>query len=173
MMPIVARASEVVLRIVPGTLREASYALGASQWRTVWNVVLPTARSGLATAVVLAMARGIGETAPVLLVAGYTKELNPNPFSGPQTSLPLFIYNAPILATTAAYVDAASGPASCWSSWCWRSSRSPGGSAARPRGADQAAAAAAGPAGSADMRARGARRPGPPWPATPRIGRTR
>ncbi len=56
--------------------------------------MLPTARSGLATAVVLAMARGIGETAPVLLVAGYTKELNANPFSGPQTSLPLFIYNA-------------------------------------------------------------------------------
>ena len=94
MMPIVARASEVVLRIVPGALREASYALGSSQWRTCWNVVLPTARSGLATAVVLAMARGIGETAPVLLVAGYTKEMNANPFSGPQTSLPLFIYNA-------------------------------------------------------------------------------
>src|SRR5262245_7259806 len=92
MMPIVARASEVVLRIVPGALREASYALGSSQWRTVWNVVLPTARSGLATAVVLAMARGIGETAPVLLVAGYTKEMNANPFSGPQVSLPLFIW---------------------------------------------------------------------------------
>ncbi len=82
-MPIVARASEVVLRIVPGTLREGSYALGGSQWRTVRDVILPTARSGLATAVVLAMARGIGETAPVLLVAGYTKELNANPFAGP------------------------------------------------------------------------------------------
>ncbi len=70
MLPIVTRASETVLRIVPGTLREASYALGGSQWRTVLFVVLPTARSGLATAVVLAMARGIGETAPVLLVAG-------------------------------------------------------------------------------------------------------
>jgi phosphate transport system permease protein len=104
MMPIVARASEVVLRIVPGALREASYALGSSQWRTVWNVVLPTARSGLATAVVLAMARGIGETAPVLLVAGYTKELNANPFSGPQTSLPLFIYNAVHVFGTSAYV---------------------------------------------------------------------
>jgi phosphate transport system permease protein len=104
MMPIVARASEVVLRIVPGALREASYTLGSSQWRTVWNVVLPTARSGLATAVVLAMARGIGETAPVLLVAGYTKELNANPFSGPQTSLPLFIYNAVHVFGTSAYV---------------------------------------------------------------------
>ena len=105
MMPIVARASEVVLRIVPGALREASYALGSSQWRTVWNVVLPTARSGLATAVVLAMARGIGETAPVLLVAGYTKELNADPFSGPQTSLPLFIYNAAHVLGTPAYVE--------------------------------------------------------------------
>lgn len=104
MMPIVARASEVVLRIVPGSLREASYALGSSQWRTVWSVVLPTARSGLATAVVLAMARGIGETAPVLLVAGYTKEMNANPFSGPQTSLPLFIYNAVHIFGTKDYI---------------------------------------------------------------------
>ncbi len=93
MLPIVARASEVVIRLVPGTLTEASYALGASQWRTVWNVILPTARSGLATAVVLAMARGIGETAPVLIVAGFTKELNGNPFSGPQVSLPLYVWN--------------------------------------------------------------------------------
>jgi phosphate transport system permease protein len=92
MLPIVTRASETVLRIVPGTLREASYALGGSQWRTVLMVVLPTARSGLATAVVLAMARGIGETAPVLLVAGYARNFNWNPFNGWQTSLPLYIY---------------------------------------------------------------------------------
>ncbi len=102
-MPIVARASEVVLRIVPGTLREASYALGSTQWRTVLGVVLPTARSGLATAVVLAMARGIGETAPVLLVAGYTKELALNPFGGPQASLPLFIFNAVHVFATPRY----------------------------------------------------------------------
>ena len=105
MMPIVARASEVVLRIVPGTLREAAYAMGASQWRTILGVILPTARSGLATAVVLAMARGIGETAPVLLVAGYTKELNFNPFSGPQTSLPLLIFNAVHIFGTPDYVE--------------------------------------------------------------------
>jgi phosphate transport system permease protein len=101
MLPIVTRASETVLRIVPGTLREASYALGGSQWRTVLMVVLPTARSGLATAVVLAMARGIGETAPVLLVAGYARGINANPFKGWQTSLPLFIYNeiqSPVVA---------------------------------------------------------------------------
>jgi phosphate transport system permease protein len=92
MMPIVARASEVVIRLVPGTLREAAFALGSSQWRTVLNVVLPTARAGLATAVVLAMARGIGETAPVLVVSGVTKEMNLNPLHGPQVSLPLFIW---------------------------------------------------------------------------------
>jgi phosphate transport system permease protein len=93
MMPIICRASEVVIRLVPGTLREASYALGGSQWRTVWNVILPTARSGLATATVLAMARGIGETAAVLFTAGFTKTLNVNPLSGPQINLPLFIWN--------------------------------------------------------------------------------
>jgi phosphate transport system permease protein len=92
MLPIVTRASEAVLRIVPGTLREASYALGGSQWRTVLRVVLPTARSGLSTAVVLAMARGIGETAPALLVAGYANGYNYNAFKGWQTSLPLYIY---------------------------------------------------------------------------------
>lgn len=106
MMPIIARASEVVLRLVPGTLREASYALGSSQWRTTWNVILPTARSGLSTAVVLGMARGIGETAPVLIVAGVTKELNFNPISGPQMNLPLFIWDfVHIEGTTQGYID--------------------------------------------------------------------
>jgi phosphate transport system permease protein len=93
MMPIIVRSAEVVIRLVPGTLREASYALGGSQWRTAWNVILPTARSGLVTAVVWAMARGIGETAPVLLTAGFTNDLNLNPFSGPQINLPLYIWN--------------------------------------------------------------------------------
>ncbi len=93
MLPTVTRASEVVLRVVPGTLREASFALGASQWRTVWKVILPTARSGLSTAVVLAMARGFGETAPVILVAGYNIHMNANPFSGWQSTLTTVIYN--------------------------------------------------------------------------------
>jgi phosphate transport system permease protein len=92
MLPIITRASEVVLRLVPGTLREAAYALGSSQRRVVWNVVLPTARSGLTTAVVLGMARGIGETAPVLIVSGLTNEINVNPLQGPQVSLPLYIW---------------------------------------------------------------------------------
>lgn len=89
MLPIIIRAADVVIRLVPGSLREASYALGASQWRTVWTVVLPTARSGLTTAVILGTARGIGETSPVLLTAGFTADLNTSPLKGPQVSLPL------------------------------------------------------------------------------------
>ncbi|MGN6219393.1 MAG: phosphate ABC transporter permease PstA [Microbacterium sp.] len=93
MLPIVIRASDVVLRLVPGNLREASYALGAGRWRTVWRVVLPTARSGLVTAVILGTARGIGETSPVLLTAGVTAVLTFNPFSGPMISLPLQVFD--------------------------------------------------------------------------------
>jgi phosphate transport system permease protein len=89
MLPIIVRAADVVLRLVPGTLKEASYAVGSSHWRTVWHVVLPTARSGLTTAVILGAARGIGETSPVLLTAGFTAALNFNPFAGPMVSLPL------------------------------------------------------------------------------------
>ncbi|MGW1539959.1 phosphate ABC transporter permease PstA [Streptomyces sp. NPDC002309] len=89
MLPIIIRAADVVIRLVPSSLREASYALGAGQWRTVWTVVLPTARSGLTTAVILGTARGIGETSPVLLTSGYAAGLNANPLSGPQVSLPL------------------------------------------------------------------------------------
>ncbi|MGW2044042.1 phosphate ABC transporter permease PstA [Streptomyces sp. NPDC001858] len=89
MLPIVIRASDVVIRLVPGTLREASYALGTSRWRTVWHVVLPTSRSGLTTAVILGTARGVGETSPVLLTAGFTAELNTDPLKDPMVSLPL------------------------------------------------------------------------------------
>ena len=89
MLPIIIRSADLVLRLVPGNLREASAALGAPRWRTVWHVVLPTARSGLATAVILGTARGIGETSPVLLTAGYTTYLNTNPLHGPMVSLPL------------------------------------------------------------------------------------
>lgn len=89
MLPIIIRSADVVLRLVPGNLREASAALGAPQWRTVRHVVLPTARSGLATAIILGVARGVGETAPVLLTAGFTSTLNVNPVKGPMVSLPL------------------------------------------------------------------------------------
>lgn len=89
MLPIIIRSADVVLRLVPGNLREASAALGSSQWRTVWHVVLPTARSGLTTSVILGVARGVGETAPVLLTAGFTSTMNMNPAKGPMVSLPL------------------------------------------------------------------------------------
>ncbi|RHA42687.1 phosphate ABC transporter permease PstA [Cellulomonas rhizosphaerae] len=92
MLPIMVRSSDVVLRLVPGTLKEASYALGAGQLRTVWQVVLPTTRSGLTTAVILATARGIGETSPVLLTSGFTAAMNTNPTQGPMVSLPLAIF---------------------------------------------------------------------------------
>jgi phosphate transport system permease protein len=94
MLPIIARAADVVLRVVPGGLREASLALGASRWRTVWHVVLPTARPGLATALILGVARGIGETSPVLLTSGASSFLVANPFTGSMNSLPLFIFSA-------------------------------------------------------------------------------
>ncbi|UFS59212.1 phosphate ABC transporter permease PstA [Subtercola endophyticus] len=93
MLPIMIRASDVVLRLVPGNLREASYALGSTRWHTVWSVVLPTARSGIVTAVILATARGIGETSPVLLTSGITAVMNVNPFEGPMISLPLQVFD--------------------------------------------------------------------------------
>jgi phosphate transport system permease protein len=91
-IPIICRASDVVLSLVPGGLTEASYALGGNQWRTVWRVTLPTARSGLATAVILGAARAIGETAPVLLTAGATLVINYNPAKNAMMSLPLLAY---------------------------------------------------------------------------------
>jgi phosphate transport system permease protein len=92
MLPIIARASDVVLRVVPGTLREASLGLGASRWATVWHVVLPTARPGLATALILGIARGIGETSPVLITSGVTSYTNWDPTNGVMMSMPLYIY---------------------------------------------------------------------------------
>ena len=92
MLPIMIRASDVVFRLVPNTLKEASLGLGASHFRTVWTVVLPTSRSGLMTAIILATARGIGETSPVLLTAGFTSSMNTNPTSGPMPSLPLNVF---------------------------------------------------------------------------------
>lgn len=92
MLPIIVRSAEVVLRIVPGNLREASEATGAPMWRTVWHVVLPTAKSGLVNAVILGVARGVGETAPVLLVSGVTSTMNKNPQSNPMMSLPLAVF---------------------------------------------------------------------------------
>jgi phosphate transport system permease protein len=93
MIPIIARSAEVVLRVVPGGLREAGLALGASHWQTVRRVVIPTARSGLATALILGIARCAGETAPLLIVSGASTYFNANPTKEPMNSLPLFIYS--------------------------------------------------------------------------------
>ena len=92
MLPTVTRTAEVVLRLVPGGLREASLALGGGEWATVRKVVLPTARSGLLTAVILGVARIVGETAPLILTSLGNTSFNANPFKGKQDALPLFIF---------------------------------------------------------------------------------
>ena len=93
MMPIVVRASEEMLKLVPADLREASYALGIPRWRTILSVVLPAASAGLTTGIILAVARVTGETAPLLLTAFGFDAIHTNPFSGPQSGLPLFVFN--------------------------------------------------------------------------------
>lgn len=92
MLPTVTRTVDVVLRLVPDGLREASLALGASRARTVWSVVLPTARTGVTTAVILGIARVAGETAPLLFTSFGAITMNADPFSQPQESVPLFVY---------------------------------------------------------------------------------
>lgn len=91
-LPTVTRTAEVVLRLVPGGLREASLALGGTEWRTTSRVVLPTSRSGLVTAVILGVARVIGETAPLILTVGGAFVMNWNPLEGKQDSLPYFVF---------------------------------------------------------------------------------
>ena len=92
MIPVVVRSSEEVLKLVPNELREASYALGVPKWRTVVKVVLPTALAGLGTAVTLAIARVIGETAPLLVTVGITNATNNDPFDGRMATLPVYAY---------------------------------------------------------------------------------
>jgi phosphate transport system permease protein len=92
MLPTVTRTAEVVLRLTPGGLREASLALGGGEWATVRRIILPTARAGLITAVILGIARIIGETAPLILTSLGNTSYNSNPFRGKQDALPLFIY---------------------------------------------------------------------------------
>lgn len=92
MLPTITRTVEVVLRLVPDGLREASLAMGASRARTVWSVVFPTARTGMTTAVVLGIARIVGETAPLLFTSFGFDLMNADPFHGAQESLPFFVY---------------------------------------------------------------------------------
>jgi phosphate transport system permease protein len=92
MLPIVVRASEEMIKLVPSSLREASYALGIPRWKTILRVVLPSASAGITTGVTLAIARVTGETAPLLLTAFGADSINTDPFKGPQSALPLFVF---------------------------------------------------------------------------------
>jgi phosphate transport system permease protein len=94
MIPTIARTSEEVLNLIPNDLREAGVALGGTQWRTVAMIVLPAAKSGLVTAVILGVARIAGETAPLLLLTGGGDKVNPNAFNGPLGSLPYYIWKS-------------------------------------------------------------------------------
>ncbi|MGZ4114353.1 MAG: phosphate ABC transporter permease PstA [Actinomycetota bacterium] len=94
MIPIVVRSTEEMLKLVPADLREASYALGTPKWKTITLVVLPAAASGISAGIILAVARIIGETAPLLIIAGTTTALNTNLFSGRMMTLPVFAYSS-------------------------------------------------------------------------------
>ena len=94
MIPVVVRSTEEMLKIVPNELREAAFALGTPKWRTITKVVIPTSIAGIASGITIAIARVIGETAPLLIIAGLTTGLNLNPFSGRMTTLPVFAYNS-------------------------------------------------------------------------------
>ena len=91
MMPVVLRSTEEMLKLVPDELREASYALGVPKWKTILKVVIPTAFGGIITGVMLGLARVIGETAPLLILVGYSKNINTNPFDGFMGALPTMI----------------------------------------------------------------------------------
>ncbi|MFI0433083.1 MAG: phosphate ABC transporter permease PstA [Candidatus Nanopelagicales bacterium] len=93
MVPVIVRTTEEMLRIVPMDLREASLALGIPKWVTILRIVLPTALGGIITGVMLAVARVAGETAPLLLTTFLSQSMNWNPFSGPQASLPTFVWD--------------------------------------------------------------------------------
>ena len=93
MVPVIVRTTEEMLKIVPDELREASYALGIPKWKTIAKIVIPTALSGILTGIMLALARVMGETAPVLVLAAYAPFINYNLFDGPMASLPLMMVN--------------------------------------------------------------------------------
>ncbi|MEU3627722.1 phosphate ABC transporter, permease protein PstA [Amycolatopsis coloradensis] len=93
MIPVVVRSSEEMLRIVPDDLREASYALGVPKWKTIMKIVLPTALSGIIGGIMMALARVMGETAPLLVLVGYSAYVNWDIFGGEQAALPLLMNN--------------------------------------------------------------------------------
>ncbi|MCU1420197.1 MAG: pstA [Mycetocola sp.] len=109
MIPVVVRSSEEMLRLVPNELREAAFALGVPKWLTILKVVLPTSIAGITTGVMLAIARVIGETAPLLVAAGFTSNMNYSPLEGRMQSLPVFVYSSYVSQGTdaQAYLDRA------------------------------------------------------------------
>jgi phosphate transport system permease protein len=92
MLPVVVRSTEEMLKLVPNELREASYALGIAKWKTIVRIVVPTALPGIISGILLSIARVIGETAPVLVLVGYSRAINFDLFNGNMASLPLLIY---------------------------------------------------------------------------------
>ena len=105
MIPTVVRSTEEMLKIVPNELREASFALGVRRWRTILKVVIPTAISGIASGVTLAIARVIGETAPILVTAGIASQINMNVFANWMSTLPTFIYYQILTPTSPTNID--------------------------------------------------------------------
>jgi phosphate transport system permease protein len=93
MLPVVVRSTEEMLRLVPDELREASYALGVAKWKTIVWIVFPIAMPGILSGILLSVARVIGETAPVLVLVGYSRSINVDIFNGNMASLPLLIYS--------------------------------------------------------------------------------
>jgi phosphate transport system permease protein len=93
MIPVVVRSSEEMLKLVPNELREAAYALGVPKWLTILKIVIPTSIAGITTGITLAIARVIGETAPLLIVAGFTASMNYDLFSERMMSLPVYVFN--------------------------------------------------------------------------------
>ena len=91
MLPVVLRSTEEMLKLVPDSLREASYALGVPKWKTIAKVVIPTAFGGISTGVMLGLARVMGETAPLLILVSYAVGINYNPFSDTMGALPTMI----------------------------------------------------------------------------------
>ena len=94
MLPVVVRSTEEMLKLVPDELREASYALGVPKWKTIVRIVVPTALPGMISGMLLAIARVMGETAPVLVLVGYSQSINFDIFHGNMASLPLLIYSS-------------------------------------------------------------------------------
>lgn len=105
MLPIVVRNTEEMLRVVPADLREASYALGVPKWKTIAKIVLPTALSGIVTGIMLAVARVMGESAPMLILVATSRIITWNPFGQSQSSLPLFMLDMYKAGNTGAAFD--------------------------------------------------------------------